>query len=52
MMTTMPGILGKKKPLDKPLKEPKMPDFASKKPMMKINKQAPMLGRNFKNRKV
>lgn len=43
MMTTLPGILGKSKkgPLNKPIKKP---DFANKKPMMKLNKPAPMLG--------
>lgn len=43
MMTTMPSIIGKgkKSPINKPIKKP---DFANKKPMMKINKPAPMLG--------
>lgn len=33
-----------KMPLQKGLVAPKQTDFANKKPMMKINKQAPMLG--------
>jgi len=43
MMTTMPNLYGKKKKssLSKAIKQP---DFSNKKPMMKINKQAPMLG--------
>lgn len=35
--------------LAKPIKQT---DFANKKPMMKINKQAPMLGRDFKKKKA
>lgn len=54
MMTTMPHVLGKKKTkpsMVKGLQPPKALDAASKKPMMKPNKQAPMLGRNIGKKK-
>lgn len=52
MMTTMPGIISKKPkaPLAKGLQPPKQTDFANKKPMLKLNKPAPMLGRNIKKK--
>lgn len=45
MMTTMPSFGRKKK--KSLITPPKTPDFANKKPMMKVNKPAPLLGRNL-----
>lgn len=43
MMTTMPNLYSKKKKSSS-VKQSKQADLANKKPIMKVNKQAPMLG--------